>query len=319
MAARKITDEQILELHARHNGSTVRMARDAGITTRALATRMRSIGIPPLTPGGRPTMAAVPPTVIARRPHGRIDIDVTDGVVLVGSDAHYFPGTVSTAHRAFVKMCRELRPSVVIMNGDIFDGASISRHPRIGWDDKPTVAKELQAVTERLTEIEDVCKGVTKLWPMGNHDARFETYLAANAAAYEGVQGFSLKHHYPNWQPCWGVWINQTCVIKHRARGGIHATRNNTLAAGVTMVTGHLHSLKVTPLSDYNGTRWGVDTGTLADPYGEQFADYTELNPVDWRSGFAVLTFHKGRLLYPELVMVHDEGVIDFRGKLIEI
>jgi hypothetical protein len=75
----------------------------------------------------------------------------------------------------------------------------------------------------------------------------------------------------------------------------------------------------VTPLSDYNGTRWGVDTGTLADPYGEQFADYTELNPVDWRSGFAVLTFHKGRLLYPELVMVHDEGVIDFRGKLIEI
>jgi len=207
----------------------------------------------------------------------------------------------------------------VVMNGDIFDGASISRYPRIGWDLKPTVAKELQAVTERLTEIEDACKGATKLWPLGNHDARFETFLAANAAAYEGVQGFSLKHHYPSWKPCWGVWINQTCVIKHRARSGIHATRNNTLAAGVTMVTGHLHSLKVTPLSDYNGTRWGVDTGTLADPYGEQFADYTELNPVDWRSGFAVLTFHKGRLLWPELAHVVEEGVVEFRGKVLEV
>jgi len=143
--------------------------------------------------------------------------------------------------------------------------------------------------------------------------------LAANAAAYEGVQGFRLRDHFPAWHPCWGVWINQACVIKHRIRGGIHATRNNTLAAGITTVTGHLHSLKVTPLSDYNGTRWGVDTGTLADPYGEQFADYTELSPTDWRSGFAVLTFRGGRLMWPELAHVVEEGVVEFRGAIIEV
>jgi hypothetical protein len=49
---------------------------------------------------------------------------------------------------------------------------------------------------------------------------------------------------------------------KHRMKGGIHAAHNNTLHAGTTMVTGHLHSVKVTPFSDYNGTRWDVDTGT---------------------------------------------------------
>jgi hypothetical protein len=84
----------------------------------------------------------------------------------------------------------------------------------------------------------------------------------------------------------------------------------------MTIVTGHLHSLKVTPLNDLKGIRWGVDTGTLADPYGPQFSDYTELNPVDWRSGFAVLTFHEGRLMWPEIAHVIDEGMGEFRGEI---
>jgi hypothetical protein len=37
-----------------------------------------------------------------------------------------------------------------------------------------------------------------------------------------------------------------TWCIKHRFKGGMHAPQNNTLWAGVTMVTGHLHSQKVT-------------------------------------------------------------------------
>ena len=84
-------------------------------------------------------------------------------------------------------------------------------------------------------------------------------------------------------------------------------------------MTGHLHSLKVTPLSDYNGTRFGVDTGTLADPYGPQFTDYTEDNPTDWRSGFVVLTFRDSRLLWPEVVHVVAEGLAEFRGELLSV
>jgi hypothetical protein len=102
---------------------------------------------------------------------------------------------------------------------------------------------------------------------LGNHDARFENRLAANAPQYEQVHGFSLKDHFPAWRPCWAVW-NGSTVIKHRYKGGVHATHNNTVNSGVNIVTGHLHSLKVTPFDDYNGTRYGVDTGTLADPQG---------------------------------------------------
>jgi hypothetical protein len=56
----------------------------------------------------------------------------------------------------------------------------------------------------------------------------------------------------------------------------------------------------------------------LADPYGRQFL-YLEDNPRPWRSGFAVLSFKDGELLWPELVSVRDRSSIDFRGKVIRV
>lgn len=70
---------------------------------------------------------------------------------------------------------------------------------------------------------------------------------------------------------------------------------------------------------EFNGTRFGCDCGTLADPYGPQFSDYLETNPTNWRSGFIVLTFHKGRLLWPEIVHVLEKGLVEFRGQVIEV
>lgn len=252
-------------------------------------------------------------------PH-RIQVNVKDGVVLVGSDSHYFPGIVSTAHKAFVKFAKELKPDIIIKNGDELDFPGISRHAPIGWEKRPKVQTEIECTQERLSEIEDASRNSKLFWPLGNHDARFETRLATIAPEYAQVHGVHLKDHFPRWKPCWAVWVNDV-VIKHRFRNGVHATRNNTLNAGKSMVTGHLHSLKVTPLSDYNGTRWGVDCGTMADPYGPQFVDYTEDSPKDWRSGFVVLTFHKGELLWPELCFVRDEskGEYEFRGKVYTV
>jgi hypothetical protein len=248
----------------------------------------------------------------------RVPIRLNEGLVIIGSDAHYWPGEASCAHRAFVRMIKEMSPDVVILNGDIFDGARISRHPRIGWSRSPTVKEELEAVDERTSEIEAVARGSRRIWTIGNHDARFENRLSADAHEFEDVPGFCLKDRFPKWELVTSVWVNDDVVIKHRFKGGIHATHNNALWSGKTTVTGHLHSLKVTPLSDYCGTRWGVDTGTLAEPYGPH-TEYTEDNPLNHRSGFVVLTFARGILLWPEIVRVVDENHVDFRGKLIEV
>ncbi|MEX3629779.1 MAG: hypothetical protein VB138_10170 [Burkholderia sp.] len=177
---------------------------------------------------------------------------------------------------------------------------------------------ELETVQERLTELK--APGAKKIWTRGNHDANFETRLANDVQQYEGIKGFSLQDHFPEWLMCISVQINEDVMVKHRWHNGIHAAYNNAVkAAGTSIFTGpHLHSLKVTPWSDYRGTRYGVDTGTLCDTDGAQ-CTYTEDNPVNWRSGFAVGTIRDGKLLPPELCEVVAEGKVFFCGKVFEV
>jgi hypothetical protein len=246
--------------------------------------------------------------------------DLDKGRIIVFSDAHFYPDDTTTAFKALLKFIEYFKPNIIVNNGDSFDGGSISRFPRIGWDKKPTVQEELEANKFYLGEIEKIRPaGCRLIWCLGNHDARFENRLAANAPPYEQVKGFSLKDHFPAWHPCWSCWPTEEVVVKHRWKGGVHATHNNTVNAGVSIVTGHLHSLKVTPYADYNGNRFGVDTGTLADTDGAQFVNYLEDSPTNWRSGFAVLTFHNGKLLWPELVHKWAEGQVEFRGKVYDV
>lgn len=148
---------------------------------------------------------------------------------------------------------------------------------------------------------------------------RFETRLATQAPEFAKVHGVHLKDHFDLWRPAWSCWINDDVVVKHRYKGGIHATHNNTVTAGKHIVTGHLHSAKVTPWTDLNGTRYGVDTGCMADIYAPQFTDYLEDGPRNWRSAFALLTFRGGRLMQPELVLAWDENHVEFRGEVIKV
>jgi hypothetical protein len=91
------------------------------------------------------------------------------------------------------------------------------------------------------------------------------------------------------------------------------------MGAGKTMVTGHLHSQKVTPYTDYNGTRYGIDTGCVAETDHKAFTDYSEDNPKNWISGFAVLKFKDDRMLYPELVSKWSDDEVQFRGEIIRV
>lgn len=253
-----------------------------------------------------------------QHPH-RVELDVRNGIILVGSDAHIWPGPMSTAMRAFIKFCKEMKPAAVIMNGDVMDFPQISRHPPIGWENHPTVQQEIEAAQEQLAAIEKATFKARKVWTLGNHDSRFETRLATVAPEYARLAGYHLKDHFPLWEACWSCWVNDDLVIKHRFKGGDHAPFNNAVKAGKSMVTGHLHSAKVVPFTDYNGTRYGVDTGCMANPNAKAFVDYTEDNPKNWVSGFGVFTFNNGRLLAPELVTVFDEDSVQFRGKIIPV
>lgn len=306
----KYTDAQITEAWQRLNSPSA-VSKELGISIRNLHARRRAIE------SKTGELLVYKPPEQATHPD-RYDLGILNGQIIVFSDAHFWPGQRTTAFKALLCFITELQPKAVVNNGDAFDGASISRHPQIAWEKTPSIIQELKACEAALEEIEVAAGRAKKIWTLGNHDARFESRLSAQAPQFEFVHGFHLKDHFPSWKPCWSVWNGDT-VIKHRWKGGIHATHNNTVGAGVNIVTGHLHSLKVTPYDDYRGTRFGVDTGTLADPHGPQFRAYLEESPTNWRSGFIVLTWKDGRLLWPEIVSVFDKNHVQFRGEVINV
>ena len=313
-----LTDDEFIELWQTHKSAS-KIARLTGINERKVHSRRRTMEQKynlVLVASDKRTNAFGKE---AENHAARYHLGIENGTVIVFSDAHFWPGIRSTAFKGLLWAIKQLKPKAVINNGDAFDGSAISRFPRVGWDRKPSVVQELRACEMYLGEIEDEAKGAKLVWTLGNHDARFENRLANTVPEFMAVGGFTLKDHFPAWIPCWSCWPTENVVVKHRMKGGVHATHNNAVNAGKTVVTGHLHSLKVTPFSDYNGERYGVDTGTLAETNGPQFVDYLEDNPTNWRSGFAVLTFHNGRLLWPELVHAIAPGAIQFRGQVIDV
>jgi len=318
MTKAAVTDEEFIKLWEKH-GSVAELAKILNVATRNVHRRRRAIekrhvivlaGVDVRSPDFQITY---PKNKV------RTGVKLTDGVIVVGSDCHYWPGIISPAHRGFVKVIKQLKPKMVIMNGDVFDGSSISRHPPSGWSSTPTAKQELEACQDRLEEIEKAAKGAALHWTWGNHDMRFNARLAAQVGdSFRGIIGMNLTDHFSKWKFSTSIMVNNAVQIKHRYHNGIHAVYNNTVKSGMTIVTGHLHSLKVTPWTDYNGTRYGVDTGSLADVDGDQF-EYAEDNPKNHRSGFAVLTFVDGNLLPPELCQVWDDEHVVFRSELIKV
>jgi hypothetical protein len=332
MPAPVITTEEFVRLWNLH-GSAEGMAKELQISVTGIHSRRRRIetklGISLRTAsgkrtGGKHTEIADRRQALAETRHTHLEhemqLDVADGVVVVFSDAHYWPGIVTTAHQALVTLIKRLKPVAVVANGDVLDGATISRHPRAGWEQRPSVAQEIETLCLRMREIEKAAGKSDLYRTLGNHDSRFENYIAANAPALEGVHGTSLFDFLPRWRAGYVLHVNPDTdgwtVIRHvHVTGGIHSAYNSTVRAGTHYVHGHLHKLQVVPFGDYRGRRYGVDTGTLAEPTGPQFA-YVQGGPLNWCSGFAVLTFRNGRLLMPELCEVID-GQAWFRGEKV--
>ena len=322
MSAKKISDEEIIAAFEQY-GSPQKIAEHFQVNVRKIYERRKQIE---LKHGVTLSSFAAPQKSIQQTliPQNKRIIEhiVENGQVFIGSDAHYWPGEVSTGHKAFVTLIKKHKPTTIIMNGDVFDGARTSRHDPLYKHNTPTAKQEIDACTDRLHEIADASKNAKKFWTFGNHDTRLYRYILSNAPEAAVITGSDIFDYFPGWHTCWRIDLNGSTIVKHRWHGGIHATHNNALKSmlrlnqgSAAFVTGHLHKLCITPWRGIAGTVWGVDTGTLADPHGDQFM-YLEENPVVWASGFAVLTFKDGKLLPPELCEVVN-GHAYFRGERI--
>jgi hypothetical protein len=310
MAAKTCSDDEFVRLFQTLGATET--ARQIGCNERSVYKRRANLA--------RFEQIVSPTKNVTQFP-GRLPLEIKNGTALIGSDFHIWPGEASTCLRAFKKFVADIKPTAVILNGDVMDFPRISRHPQ-NWESAPDPIEEIEAAQDHLNDIEQACKrGAHKLWTLGNHDARFELMIASQAPQYRGIKGVHLSDHFATWQKAMSCFINEgieggATMVKHRWKGGMNATRANALNSGVSMITGHLHSQNVRPLSDYRRhDRYGVDTGCVADKEHRAFS-YTEDAALDWRSGFALLTYRDGILMPPELITKMDAKTVWFRGAL---
>lgn len=237
-----------------------------------------------------------------------VNINAPNSVWVIGSDAHFWPNDETLIWKAFVKVCKSLKPTGIIMNGDVIDAAKVSRHP-LGNKKAPAVGDEIEYAQKMLKQLPN---SQYKCWTIGNHDIRVDNFILNNALQLDGLVQ-TLPDKFPEWEISYAFMINST-EVRHRFRSGIHAGWNNALHSGINLITGHTHQLQVTAVRDRRGSRWGIETGMLSDPDFAQF-EYTEGHPNRWQQGFCVLTFDDSGEMYPPELCEMVRGVPIFRGK----
>jgi len=239
-----------------------------------------------------------------------LSIEFDTGSVLIGSDAHIWPGEHTIMMKAFTVISKKLKPYATVLNGDILDGARVSRHGSLLNSNAPKVSHEIDAANEWINTLH---KSKCKIWTMGNHDQRVDHYLANNAPELDDYAG-RISDRFIGWDFCWAVNINNV-EIRHRFRSGIHGAWNNALHSGITMVTGHTHQLHITPVRNRNGSHWGIEDGMLGDPSHKCF-EYAEGMPSRAQQGFVVLSFIDGILMPPEFCELISGRPV-FRGEFV--
>lgn len=317
-----IPDKEFAEVWIKNGGQASKIAKALNTGERQVYRRRNSYearhGV--LLPSG-PNSTTGRPKEYVDKIGSRISVNIKDGYLIAWGDEHIWPGDYSLARKALIWAIQEFQPKILACDGDAFDGARISRHPPADWQRTPDVADELAYCKELMGEIEGLSPpGCKLIWTMGNHDSRFSARLAQTAPEFVRVQGFDLPDHFPAWNFAWSCFVNNTLVIKHRNKGGVHSAHNNAQTSGMSIGTGHDHMLNVTPFTDYRGTRWGINLGTLSEIGPDQYKfSYSEDNPRNHISGFAVFTFDKdGVLLPPELCHVIGDKAY-FRGKVVAV
>jgi hypothetical protein len=241
---------------------------------------------------------------------------VENGVFIVFGDCHWTNPVQprSVAHEALLLAIPRIKPDFLLCTGDALDLGEISRHDAVGWTPVGRVKDTLAAGRMHFGDLANAAPKSKRFWCIGNHDERYDTYLAKHAAAFEGEEGMNLADKFPDWRMAWRFDFGAFYAL-HRWHNGEHAAYNNVMKGASSMVTGDTHKLRITPRENLKGRMYGVETGMLADPNWSCF-NYLRGKPTAWTQGWVVLTIRNGRLLQPETCEVLD-GIAYFRGEAL--
>ncbi len=244
------------------------------------------------------------------------------GIHLVISDLHA-PDQDDAALDVVFQIGAAICPDSLIIDGDLFDCASLSRFT-------PSSEQHLRWVDERAEAVKVIARmrqqfpNVPFKFIPGNHDVRPLTWVNSNALPLQNI--FTLEQWLGIDDPNLGIEVihdgklflaNGSLMIKHGVKIGQHAgtsVKKEMDSHGLSVIMGHVHRRALVEVTKTAHQLIGIELGCLCN-LRPSYLPVEET--ANWQHGCAVVTEFKDGTFDVELVRINN-GRAMFRGWMFE-
>lgn len=213
--------------------------------------------------------------------------------VVVANDFHVpfhnVPGV-----NAWLELCRDLQPEVIVINGDFLDCYTVSTFPK-----NPGVPLLQEEINEGLAVLEQLrrnCPTATIHFTEGNHEERLRRLIKANHGLY-GLEAFTLEsllefdrlgikfYHYGDVVEIGNLAVYHGEVVRGHS---CYSAKGEMAKGGYQyMITGHTHRVGWYHHKTRVRNNQALENGGLFD-----LAQCDYQSSPNWQNGFCVV--HQG-------------------------
>jgi predicted phosphodiesterase len=174
---------------------------------------------------------------------------ISQSRILIISDLH-FPYQDNHAIRKAIEYGKEQKVNCILINGDLFDFAGISRHEK-DWRQR-SVTQEFEAVRTFLSSLRKHFPKAKIVYKLGNHDERWEKWLFLKAPEIFDDPEFKLETRLKLGELKIDIVKDKlpikigklTCLHGHElagGSGGVNPARATFLKTLDSVLVGHYH------------------------------------------------------------------------------
>jgi predicted phosphodiesterase len=220
------------------------------------------------------------------------------------SDIHV-PFHSMSAITTAIKHLREIKIDCLILNGDIMDFYSISRHEK--EKDLRDFGKEIEMGRNFLQKIRDLFPIIPIYYKMGNHENRWQKYLNDQAEEFAQLHEMQFEQFFrldklgmiyiPDWQ---GIELSDLLVLHGHEimAGGMNPSQSTFNKTFCNTIIGHVH--RTTSTIKKNGFKQFYNTYSTGC--------LTQLSPkyypfAQHNNGFAVVRIEEGKSKVQNIVI----------------
>ncbi len=238
---------------------------------------------------------------------------------IILSDLHV-PYHDRVVHPKVMRMIRDDKPDIVVINGDMLDAGSLSMHPQRFGDTMETLGENYAAGNKYLDDLDSVLpKGAKKYFNYGNHEDRFFRFLSSpefqklQGAVKGPTEGLRLRERGYEVGEQWNesyVLLGSHLEVTHGMFTPVHAAKKHLDEFQGSVLFGHTHRLQ----SHVTGRRGAWNVGFLGDLAASAFHYATRPQRDKWAQSFATVHIDDNGLFWVSPIQIFQRRFV-YNGK----